>query len=149
MPYFICPNCQTRSFDEDGHEGLSHQALGCHQCGFGFVFQLLEDYFPRAGAGFVVCDSEARILAAGKGLFEVTGRQEQTLIGQDIRNAVGLTFADETDPIGTALEWGVRQLDKAAIMQHAAGIEKRVVCDIFPAYDSDGGLLVAVAPAAS
>lgn len=147
MPYFICPNCQTRSFDEDGHEGLSHQSVGCHVCGFGFVFQLLEDYFPRSGNGFVVCDKEARILAAGKGLFEVTGRQEASIIGQNVLVGVGLTFPAGEDPVGMALEWGVRQLDKPAVLQHAVGIEKRVICDVFPAYDADGGLLIAVAPA--
>lgn len=146
MPYFICPNCQHRSFDEDGRDGLSHQALGCHHCGFGFVFQLLEDYFPRAGAGFAVCDREARVLAAGKGLFEATGRQEQGMIGVDVREALALTFAGDDDPIATCLEWGVRQLDRPATMQHAAGIEKEVICDLFPAYDDDGGLLVAVTP---
>ena len=56
MPYFICPNCHDRSFDEDGREGLSHQAIGCHKCGFGFLFQLLEDYFPRTGAAFSFYD---------------------------------------------------------------------------------------------
>ncbi len=146
MPYFICPNCQSRSFDEDGREGLSHQALGCQSCGFGFVFQLLEDYFPRAGAGFVACDRDARVLAAGKGLFEVTGRLEQSLIGQDVRTGVGLQFPEDTDPVATVLEWGVRQMDKPAVLHHAAGIEKNVICDLFPAYDDDGGLLVAITP---
>lgn len=146
VPYFICPNCQNRSFDEDGREGLSHQARGCHECGFGFVFQLLEDYFPRPGAGFAVCDSEARVIATGKGLFEVTGRLEPTLIGQDVRTALALTFAEGEDPVGTALEWGVRQLDKHATLHHGAGIDKQVICDLFPAYDDDGGLLVAVTP---
>ena len=149
MPYFICPNCQNRSFDEDGREGLSHQSIGCSKCGFGFVFQLLEDYFPRPGTGFAVCDRQARVLAAGRGLFEVTGRQEAGMIGRDVREAVGLVFPEGEDPVGTALEWGVRQLDRPATLHHAAGIEKPVVCDLFPAYDDDGGLLVAVAPVSS
>ena len=147
MPYFICPNCQRRSFDEDGREGLSHQALGCHDCGFGFVFQLLEDYFPGAGAAFTVCDKDARVLAAGHGVFEMTGRQEDGMIGRDVREALALRFAEGADPIGTVLEWGVRQMEVPATLHHAAGIEKPVVCDLFPAYDDDGGLLVAVTPA--
>jgi hypothetical protein len=146
VPYFICPNCQRRSFDEDGREGLSHQALGCHECGFGFVFQLLEDYFPGAGAAFAVCDRDARVLAAGRGVFEISGRLEAGMIGQDVRAALGIEFAEEADPIGTVLEWGVRQLDVPATLHHAAGLEKAVTCDLFPAYDDDGGLLVAVTP---
>jgi hypothetical protein len=86
------------------------------------------------------------VIAAGKGLFEVTGRLEQTLIGQDVRTALALTFAEGEDPVGTALEWGVRQLDKHASLHHGAGIDKQVICDLFPAYDDDGGLLVVVTP---
>jgi len=149
VPYFICPNCQRRSFDEDGREGLSHQALGCHECGFGFVFQLLEDYFPGTGAAFTVCDRDARVLAAGRGTFEMCGRLEDTLIGRDVREALGLVFDADADPVGTVLEWGVRQLEVPATLHHAAGIDKQVICDLFPAYDADGGLLVAVTPAHS
>ncbi|MGI9117795.1 MAG: PAS domain-containing protein [Gaiellales bacterium] len=146
MPYFICPNCHDRSFDEDGREGLSHQAIGCHKCGFGFLFQLLEDYFPRPGTAFVACDAETRILAAGQGVLELTGRLEDALIGQELVVGLHLAFADGQDPVSTTLEWGVRQMDCKAVLTHAAGIEKRVLCDCFPAYDDDGGLLVAIAP---
>ena len=149
MPYFICPNCHDRSFDEDGREGLSHQAIGCHRCGFGFLFQLLEDYFPRPGTGFAVCDAETRILATGQGLFEATGRLEESLIGQPVATALHLSWAGESDPIALTLEWGVRQLDQPAVLVHAAGVEKDVVCDCFPAYDVDGGLLIAIAPVTS
>jgi hypothetical protein len=31
---------------------------------------------------------------------------------------------------------------------HAAGIEKQVLVDCFPAYDDDGGLLIALSPPA-
>ena len=65
LPYFICPNCKDRSFDADGLEGLSHQTVGCRRCGFGFLFELLEDYFPRPGTGMLALDREGRILAAG------------------------------------------------------------------------------------
>ncbi len=73
MPYFICPNCQNRSLDNDGREGLLDQAAACQRCGFGFLFELMDDYYPAPGAGFVVCDRDARVLAIGKGVFELTG----------------------------------------------------------------------------
>jgi hypothetical protein len=38
MAYFICPNCGLRSMDSDGRDGLTHQAVGCSRCGFGFMF---------------------------------------------------------------------------------------------------------------
>ena len=64
MPFFICPNCKQRSVDLDGREGFSEQAVQCRNCGFGFLYELLEDYYPAPETGFVVCDSDARVLAA-------------------------------------------------------------------------------------
>ena len=47
VPVYICPNCKDRSVDIDGFEGLTgSDALQCRRCGFGFIFQLLEDYYP-------------------------------------------------------------------------------------------------------
>ncbi len=131
--------------DADGIQGLSHQAIGCAKCGFGFLFQLLEDYMPHPNAGLVACDSGNRVLASGQGVFELTGRVERDMLGRDVAEALALRFADG-DPIATAHEWGVRQLGKRATARHVAGHEKAVIVDVFPAYDDDGGLLVAVAP---
>ncbi len=58
MPFFICPRCKTRRVDHDGHEGLSQEPPSCHHCDFGFMFELLEDYYPAQATGFVVCDKE-------------------------------------------------------------------------------------------
>ena len=41
-------------------------------------------------------------------------------------------------------EWGVRRLGDRLEVTTRAGIEKGVVVDLFPAYDDDGGLLVAL-----
>ncbi len=49
--YFICPNCKTRALDDDGMAGMTQQPVGCEKCGFGYLFELLEDFFPPAGAG--------------------------------------------------------------------------------------------------
>jgi hypothetical protein len=43
-------------------------------------------------------------------------------------------------------EWGVRQLGKPSTLRTRAGIERPVTLDLFPAYDEDGGLLVALTP---
>jgi len=146
VAYYICPNCQDRSIDADGLEGLSHQAVGCRRCGFGFLFQVLDDYYPHPDAGMLACGSDGRILAAGRGVFELTGYRELDLIGRPVSEALGLhDFAEGTDPVVTVREWGVRQLGKQAMMKHAVGRDKRVVLDVFPALDEDGGLLVAVA----
>jgi hypothetical protein len=147
MAYYICPNCHDRIIDADGRQGLSHQAVGCERCGFGFVFELLDDYYPRPESAMVACDHEGRVIAAGRGTFELTGYRELDLIGRPAASVLGLHgFAEGHDPVGTAREWGVRQLDEAAYIRHAAGRDKRVVLDVFPELNGEGGLLLVLAP---
>jgi PAS domain S-box-containing protein len=143
VPYFICPNCRRRSVDLDGYEGFSTQAAQCRNCGFGFLFQLLEDYYPAPGTGFVVCDHDGRVLAVGRGVFELTGYRDADLIGQNVSSALGLSDAS---PIEIVREWGVRKLGQKVAIRTRAGVEKDVTADFFPAYDDDGGLLVALTP---
>ena len=147
MPYYICPNCKERSIDSDAREGFSAQAPACRSCSFGFLFELQDDYYPAPTAGLVACDQAGRILAAGRGVFELTGFREGDLLGRDVAQVFGLTgFADARDPIALSLEWGVRRLNERMMLRTRAGIEKPVVADVFPALDEDGGLLVALAP---
>ena len=147
MPYFICPNCQDRSIDHDGRQGLLRQAVSCERCGFGFLFELMDDYYPGPNAGLVACDREGRILAAGRGVFELTGYRERELMGKEIVEAFGLGgFANGQNPIALALEWGVRRLGEQLELRSRAGQLKPIRADVFPAYDNDGGLLVSLAP---
>jgi len=147
MPYFICPNCKRRSIDHDRREGLTHQSVGCASCGFGFLFELMDDYYPGPSTGFVVCDRNRRVLAAGRGVFELTGFTEAELLGREVTEALGLANgAGAPNPAAVAVEWGVRQLDKPLALRTRSGVEKAVRVDFFPAYDEDGGLLVAIAP---
>lgn len=143
MPIFICPNCRERSIDSDGLEGFSTQAAQCRSCGFGFLFQLLEDYYPAPATGFVVCDAEARVLAVGRNVFELTGYRDTDLMGRDVVEALGI---GDTAPLEVVREWGVRQLGRLTTIRTRAGIERLVTIDLFPAYDDDGGLLVALTP---
>jgi PAS domain-containing protein len=148
VPYFICPNCKNRSIDHDRRESLTDPtAVGCHRCGFGFLFELMEDYYAAPSTGMVVCDADARILASGKGIFELTGFQEHELMGREIVEALHLEgFHDGQNPVALALEWGVRRLGEECELTAATGTTKQVTADIFPAYDEDGGLLVALTP---
>jgi len=148
VPLYICPNCKQRSVDVDGLEGFSGTPAACRSCGFGFLFELMEDYYPGPNTGLVTCDQEGRVLAVGRGVFELTGFDEGDLLGRDVREGLTLRAEDpSSDPAGVALEWGVRKLGEAMTMHTRSGQEKRVTCDFFPAYDSDGGLLVALSPA--
>ena len=147
MPFFICPNCKERSIDHDGREGLTRHAVSCTRCGFGFLFELLDDYYPAPTTGFVVCDANARILATGRGVFELSGYSEGELLGSDVVEGLGLAgFEEGRNPVSLSLEWGVRRLGERLELRTRAGSTKRVVADFFPAYDSDGGLLVALTP---
>ena len=117
--------------------------MQCRSCGFGFLYELLEDYYPAPETGFVVCDQDARVLAAGRGVFELTGFRDAYLIGRKVDEALGLS---DVAPIEVVREWGVRKLGQKLEIRTSAGIEKRVVVDFFPAYDDDGGLLLALTP---
>jgi PAS domain-containing protein len=143
VPFFICPRCKTRRVDHDGREGLTREPPSCHHCDFGFMFELLEDYYPAQATGFVVCDQEARILASGNGIFEITGYEEPELMGRELVEAFQLS---DTKALETVREWGVRQLGKELSVKTHAGLDKKVIADFFPAYDDDGGLLVALTP---
>ena len=147
MPFFICPNCKDRSVDNDGRQGILRQAVACERCGFGFLFELLDDYYPAPNTGLVACDRNGRILAAGRGVFELTGYRDADLMGKDIVEAFGLDgFENGKSPVAVALEWGVRQLGAKLELRSRAGQVKAITADIFPGYDNDGGLLVALSP---
>jgi hypothetical protein len=144
VPVYICPNCKNRSVDIDGYEGFTgSDALQCRRCGFGFVYQLLEDYYPAPSTGFVVCDQGGRVLAVGRGVFELTGFQDADLMGRDVADALSLS---DDEAIGVVREWGVRKLGQQLELVTRAGIRKPVTVDLFPAYDDDGGLLLALTP---
>ena len=150
MPYYICPNCRERSVDIDAREGFTETAPACRSCGFGFLFELLDDYYPAPTTGFVTCDQDGRILALGRGVFELSGWSEADVLGADVVSAFGLSgFPEERNPVKLALEWGVRRLGEQLQLRTRGGQMKHVKADFFPAYDQDGGLLVALTPALS
>jgi hypothetical protein len=147
VPYFICPNCKQRSIDHDGLQEIDNVPVACERCGFGFLFELMDDYYPGPNTGLVACDQEGRILATGRGILELTGFGEGDLMGHDVVEGFGLAgFVDEKNPVALALEWGVRRLGEHLELRTKAGVVKPVIADLFPAYDSDGGLLVALSP---
>jgi PAS domain S-box-containing protein len=143
VPIYICPNCKRRSVDLDGYEGFTTQAVQCRSCGFGFLFRLLEDFYPSPDTGFVVCDGDRRVLAVGRGVFELTGFRDDDLLGREVVEALSLSDAA---PIDVVQEWGVRKLGQELELRTRAGRVRAVTVDLFPAYDEDGGLLVALTP---
>jgi PAS domain-containing protein len=138
--------------------GLSSRPRGCSKCGFGFLFELLDDYYPAPDAAFFTCDREARILDVGRGGFELTGLKDEQVIGRSVKDVLGLEWIDErsggqgadgdnaSDPIDTTLEWGVRSLGKRVAVHAEGDLPGEAVADLFPAYDEDGGLLLVLTP---
>ena len=161
MPFFICPNCGHREVSAERTAGFSARPKGCSKCGFGFVFELLDDYYPAPNAAFFVCDQKARVIDAGRGSFELTGLTDEDVIGRPVQEVLGLQWraggpdSEEpaeasgvavADPIETSLEWGVRSLGKRVSVNAEGDIPAEAVADVFPAYDDDGGLLIVLTP---
>ncbi|MGC9220445.1 MAG: hypothetical protein ACP5H2_03700 [Solirubrobacteraceae bacterium] len=145
--YFICPHCGNRSMGTDRNNGFRRETRGCERCGFAYLFELLDDYYPAPTAAFFACDAEGRVVDCGRGAFELTGLRTESVMGQLLGQVLGLSFEDGVDHIATALEWEVRVSGKPAMLN--AGLERvGVLADIFPAYDDeDGGVLVVLTPA--
>lgn len=144
---FICPNCGTRSTATDRQRGFRREARGCPKCAFAFMFELLDDYYPAPDAAFFVADKEGRLIHCGRGSFELTGLDDERVIGRTAAEVLGLTFDDGTDHVAQALEWGVRVLDKPVHVQAEGDLPADATADLFPAYDDDGGLLIILTPA--
>jgi PAS domain-containing protein len=126
---------------------FGREVRGCEKCGFAYLIELLDDYYPAPNAAFFACDADGRIVDCGKGSFELTGLTTEQAIGQHIRDALGLRFEDGSDHVGTALEWEVRVKGKPALVKTNGDHPARTLADIFPAYDDEqGGVLVVLTP---
>ena len=146
MPVFICPNCGNRLSSRERTAGFRNSPRGCERCGFGFLFELLDDYYPDPNAAFFICDRESRVIGCGKGSFELTGLDDERTVGRPVREVLGLHFEDGEDPLGTSLEWGVRVLGKPVRIEAEGDLPAQATADVFPAYDEDGGLLLVLTP---
>ena len=146
MPNFICPNCGNRLIGAERTAGFTQRARGCPKCGFGFLFELLDDYYPAPNAAFFICDADARVIGCGRGARELTGLGDTDVMGRKVGEVLGLSFDEDGDPIGTALEWGVRVMGKTVTVHAEGDRPEPATADIFPAYDDDGGLLLVLTP---
>ncbi len=144
--HFICPQCANRSLSVDAGNGFRGEPKGCRECGFGFIFELLDDYFPAPDAAFFVCDNDARVIACGRGAFELTGLDDERVIGRAVDDVLGLSFDKDGDPVATVLEWGVRSLGQEVEVRAEGDLPAKASADLFPAYDDDGGLLLVLTP---
>ena len=142
---FICPNCGNRTTG-DRNAGFRRQPPSCKKCGFAFLFELLDDYYPAPDAAFFACDQEGNVIACGRGSFELTGLDDQKVIGRKVDEVLGLRFSDDANHVETVLEWGVRKLGEKVEVNAEGDLPANATADLFPAYDDDGGLLLVLTP---
>ena len=132
--YFICPHCGNRSMGTDRNAGFRRETRGCERCGFAYLYELLDDYYPAPNAAFFACDSDGRIVDCGRGSFELTGLKTAQVIGRPVHDVLGLRFE-------------VRVKSKPVEVHAARDVPAKAVADIFPAYDDEeGGVLVVLTP---
>jgi PAS domain-containing protein len=143
---FICPNCGTRSTASDRQRGFSREARGCAKCGHTFLFELMDDYYPAPDAAFFATDQHGRLIHCGRGSFELTGLDDERVIGRPAGEVLGLDWEDGTDHVAQALEWGVRVREKRVRVHAEGDLPAEATADLFPAYDDDGGLLIILTP---
>ena len=145
---FICPNCGNRTAATERNAGFRRQARGCSKCGFGFLFELLDDYYPAPDAAFFVCDQQGKLIGCGRGALRADGLDNERVIGRPVaRRARPAVRRTGEDHVGTVLEWGVRELGKPVEVNAEGDLPARATADLFPAYDDDGGLLLVLTPA--
>ena len=138
------------------HRDRAHRRLhassakGCAKCGFGFLFELLDDYYPAPDAAFFVCDQRGprdrlrpRLLRAHR----PRGRARHRPPGR--ARCSGCASPTATTRSRPSLEWGVRALGKPVEVNAEGDLPARATADLFPAYDDDGGLLLVLTPARS
>jgi PAS domain S-box-containing protein len=131
----------------DRNAGFRREARGCEKCGFAYLFELLDDYYPAPNAAFFACDAEGKIVDCGRGSFELTGLKTEQVIGRRVNEVLGLRFEDGTDHVHTALEWEVRVKAKPVQVNADGDLPALAVADLFPAYDDEeGGVLLVLTP---
>src|SRR4051812_38184891 len=109
MPFFICPSCGRRMLSSERTAGFGARPKSCPNCGFGFLFELLDDYYPAPNAAFFILDQQGRLIGAGRGARELTGLGDADVIGRPVQDVLNLEWQNgDPDHVATALEWGVR-----------------------------------------
>ena len=122
----ICSSARTavnRTTATERTAGFRNMPKGCSKCGFGFLFELLDDYYPAPNAAFFVCDQEGRIIGCGRGSRELTGLSDEKVIGRPVREVLGLDFEGGEDHVGT-----VARVGRAPARQAASPSTPRAIC---------------------
>ena len=87
-------------------------------------------------------------MALTENIFEGLAHGESGEVAEATEAFSIQTRNGDANPAEIAVEWGVRQLGKKISVKTRSGVTKEITADYFPAYDEDGGLLVALIPKA-
>ena len=117
---FICPNCGTRSTASDRQRGFSREARGCPKCGHTFLFELLDDYYPAPDAAFFAGDQQRPPDPLRAGSFELTGLDDERVIGRPASDVLGLRLGGRHRLRGAGARVG-RARARQARRVHAEG----------------------------
>ena len=132
----------------DRNAGFRREARGCEKCGFAYLFELLDDYYPAPNAAFFACDSRRADRRLRPRLVRADRAEDRA--GDRPSGAArcwACSFDDGTDHVQTALEWEVRVQGKPVEVNAERDLPASAVADIFPAYDDEeGGVLVVLTP---
>ena len=102
MPNFICPKCGDRSVATERTAGFVNRARDCKKCGFNFLFELLDDYYPAPTAAFFLCDQNARPTGAVRGARALTRLGDAEAAARSGQGVPGLEGEGGRGPRGTA-----------------------------------------------
>ena len=139
VPYFICPTCsrrQTRCRLNGAGRRASRPGGRAAACGFGFLFELMDDYYPAAEHRLRRLRPRcARVLATGRGVFELTGYREPDLprrgLSTRLRPETGLRRGESRRSRARVGRAPARS--SCSSCARAPGSRSSVTADFFPA----------------
>ena len=147
MPNFICPNCGDRSESTERTAGFSEpRARAARSAASASCSSCSTTTTRRRTPPSSSSTRRRRLIGAGRGARELTGLGDLDVIGRAGERGARPRVRGGDDHIATALEWGVRVLDKPVIVHAEGDRPEPAKADIFPAYDDDGGLLLVLTP---
>ena len=144
---FICPNCGNRSAATDRTAGFRNAPKGCSKCGFGFLFELLDDYYPapeRRVLRLRPAGPDHRLRPRLARADRPRRREGDRPPGP--RGARPRLRRTRRIPSAPPSSGACASSASPSTVNAEGDLPANAVADLFPAYDDDGGLLLVLTP---